>query len=81
MQLVSLVMGILAVLGLLVGLIPCLGALNWLNIPFAVVGLIVGIVAAGNRRGGNAMALAGIVLCSIAIVVGLLRLMLGGGIL
>lgn len=81
MQLVSLVMGILAVLGLLVGLIPCLGALNWLNIPFAVVGLIVSIVAAGNRRGGNAMALAGIVLCSIAIVVGLLRLMLGGGIL
>lgn len=81
MQLVSLVMGILAILGLLVGLIPCLGALNWLNIPFAVVGLIISIVAAGNRRGGNSMALAGVVLCSIAIVVGMLRLMLGGGIL
>ena len=45
MQILSLVWGILAILGLGVAFVPCLGSLNWLNIPFAVVGLIISIVA------------------------------------
>ena len=82
MTVLSLIWGILALVGLGIGFIPCLGSLNWLNIPFAGVGLIVGIIAllgaAPEKRGG---AIAGVVLCSIAVVLGVIRLILGGGIL
>jgi hypothetical protein len=82
MQLVSLVWGILAILGLGIAFIPCLGALNWLNIPFAIVGLIISIIAATNApRGQNGVALTGIVLNTVAVLFGLVRLFLGGGIL
>ena len=82
MQMVSLVWGILAVLGLGVAFIPCLGALNWLNIPFAMVGLIISIVAATKApRGQNGAAIAGIVLNALAVLLGGIRLVAGGGIL
>ena len=82
MQTLSLVWGILALLGLFVGFFPCLGALNWLNIPFAIVGLVISIIAAGQSRpGARGSAVAGIVCCGLAIVIGFIRLVLGGGIL
>ena len=82
MQLISLVWGILAMLAAFVAFFPCLGALNWLVIPFAAVGLVVSVIAfagagASSRRGAQA----GMILCGIATVVGALRLMLGGGVL
>ena len=80
MQILSLVWGILAVLGLGIAFIPCLGSLNWLNIPFAVVGLIVSIVAKSQRPLSSA-ATVGIVLNAIAVVFGVFRLAVGGGIL
>ncbi len=82
MQILSLVWGVLAFIGMVVGFIPCLGALNWLVIPFAAVGLLISVIAfAGARAGNNNAAGAGIVLNAIALVIGTLRLMLGGGIL
>jgi hypothetical protein len=82
MQVISLVWGILAVLGLGVAFIPCLGALNWLNIPFGIVGLIISIIAATKApRGHNGAAIAGIVLNAIAVLLGVVRLIAGGGIL
>ena len=82
MQILSLVWGILAVLGLGVAFIPCLGSLNWLNIPFAVVGLIIGFVANSQAPGGRSgTAVAGIVLNALAIAFGIFRLFIGGGIL
>ena len=81
MQILSLVWGILAVLGLGVAFIPCLGALNWLNIPFAVVGLIISIVAASKPSSQKGAAVGGVVLNAIAIAFGAIRLVLGGGIL
>lgn len=82
MQILSLVWGILALVGMFVGFFPCLGALNWLNIPFALVGLVIGILAVSkapaSSRGG---AVAGIVCCGLAIVIGFVRLVLGGGVL
>lgn len=80
MQIVSLVWGILALAGFLLGVIPCFGWFNWLNIPFAVVGLIIGVVAnSQSRPGQNRAAVIGIVLNAIAIVIGLMRLKLGFG--
>jgi hypothetical protein len=82
MQILSLVWGILAILGLGVAFIPCLGSLNWLNIPFAVVGMVVGFIANSQAPGGRSgTATAGIILNLIAIGLGLLRLAIGGGIL
>ena len=82
MQTASLVFGVLAIIGMLIGFLPCLGALNWLNIPFAGLGLIVSVVALANAKGqDNGASVSGLVCCTIAILVGLFRLVVGGGIL
>lgn len=82
MQLIALIWGILAMIGFGVAFLPCLGSLNWLNIPFAVVGLIISIVAASNAPlGQRGTATAGLVLNAIAIVFGMIRLAAGGFIL
>jgi hypothetical protein len=81
MRTASLVFGILSIIGMIVAFFPCLGSLNWLNIPFSVIGLVIGIIAVNQpakEQKGNAVA--GIVLCSIAIIFGLLRLIAGGGV-
>lgn len=80
MHILSLVWGILAILGLGIAFIPCLGSLNWLNIPFAVVGAIISYTAKSQPGGGGA-AMIGLVLNIIAIVLGVIRLALGGGVL
>ncbi|HMQ68177.1 MAG TPA: hypothetical protein PKA90_04055 [Ignavibacteria bacterium] len=83
MQIISLIWGILAILGMLIGFIPCLGAYNWLNIPFAAIGLIISIIAVVNEKPGESKSsgTAGIIMCASAIIFGVFRLMLGGGIL
>lgn len=83
MKTASLVLGILAIVGMIVGFFPCLGSFNWLNIPFAVVGLVIGIVALAQSKDDEpkSYAITGTVLCGAAIFFGLLRLMLGGGVL
>jgi hypothetical protein len=78
---VALLWGILALIGLFIGLVPCLGSLNWLNIPFSLAGLLVSMLAVSqapiDRKSG---AIAGIVMCAIAALVGVVRLVMGGGI-
>jgi len=79
---ISAIWGILAFLGMFVGLVPCLGALNWLNIPFALVGLLVSAIAAGQSGGSSKSgAILGLVGCGAAAVIGIIRLIMGGGIL
>jgi len=65
-----------------VAFIPCLGALNWLNIPFSLVGLIISVVASSQAPPDKKnLAIIGIVLCAVAAGFGLIRLVLGGGVL
>jgi hypothetical protein len=82
MNMIALVWGILAFIGMGIALVPCLGSLNWLNIPFSIVGLIISVMAYQkapmDARGSS---LAGMILCGIAIAFGFIRLLLGGGIL
>jgi hypothetical protein len=83
MKTLSAVFGIFSFIGLVIGFIPCLGSLNWLNIPFATIGLIISIIAldrtnANESKGGPIM---GLVLCLAAICIGMFRLLIGGGIL
>lgn len=82
MQVASLVLGILAAVGMFIALFPCLGALNWLNVPFSLIGLVISAVALGTSNKGNkGGSIAGVILCSVAMVFGLIRLVLGGGII
>jgi hypothetical protein len=81
MQVLSLVWGILAVLGMLVAFFPCLGSFNWLNIPFAGLGLIISVIALVTaKEAKKGSAIAGIVLCGIAVLFGIIRLVAGGGV-
>lgn len=64
--------GILALMGMLLGMIPFLGWLNWLNIPLAILGLLLSIIGKSNG---------GIIICVVAIFFGLARLFMGGGLI
>jgi hypothetical protein len=72
MNLISVLIGLVALLGALIGFLPLLGWLNWLVIPVAVVGLVLGLLAR-ERAGRNVNA---VVLAFAAI-----RLAIGGGLL
>lgn len=82
MKTLSLIFGILSLVLMLVGFFPCLGALNWINIPFSAIGLIISIVAVTQSKPGESKggAVAGIVLCAVAILLGIIRLIIGGGV-
>ena len=69
---VSLIIGIVALVFAAVAFLPLLGWANWLIIPLALIGAAVGMASRSNS-GRN--------LNLFVIVVGVLRLMLGGGIL
>jgi hypothetical protein len=71
MNVLSTIIGIVALIIALVGFIPLLGWLNWFAIPLAVVGLVVGLMSR-ETRGRNI----NLVVLALAIV----RLALGGGI-
>jgi hypothetical protein len=77
MSIIGLILGLIAFFWMGIALIPFLGWLNWLNIPFAAVGLIISIL--GYRR-RSSLGLAGIILCSAAILIGAFRLSFGGGV-
>lgn len=79
LSILSLVWGLLAILGMFVAAIPCLGSLNYLNIPFAVLGLLFSVFAilVSSKK---ELAVAGCVLCAVAIFLGAIRLVFGFGI-
>jgi hypothetical protein len=81
MQTLSLVWGLLAILGMIVAFFPCLGALNWLNIPFSMIGIIIAAFAlATGKEQNKGGAIAGLICCIIAIFFGIIRLVLGLGV-
>ena len=72
LNLVSLIIGAVALVLAVIAFLPLLGWANWLIIPLAVIGAAVGMASRSN---------AGRNLNLFVIVVGIIRLMLGGGIL
>ena len=82
MGLIGLLWGIVSLLGMLLAFIPLLGWGNWLTIPFAVCGLIVsGIAYAITSPARRGRATVGVWLNALAILIGLMRLSLGGGVI
>jgi hypothetical protein len=71
-NLISLIIGVVALIFAVVAFLPLLGWANWLVIPLAIVGAVIGMISRGT---------AGRNLNLFVIVVGVVRLMLGGGIL
>jgi hypothetical protein len=81
MKTISLVLGILSIFGMLFALIPCFGIFNWLNIPFAIIGLLISILAYNEEdESPKGNAIGGIVMCAIAIFIGSIRLIIGFGV-
>ena len=72
LNLASLIIGVVALLFAVVAFLPLLGWANWLISPLALIGAAVGMASSSNS-GRN--------LNLFVVVVGVLRLMLGGGIL
>ena len=72
LKIVSLVIGLVALVLATIAFFPLLGWANWLIIPLAVIGAAIGMASSSN---------AGRNLNLFVIVVGIVRLMLGGGIL
>ena len=69
---VSLIIGVVALICAVVAFIPLLGWLNWFIIPLALIGAGVGVISK-STTGRN--------LNLFVILVGIVRLMLGGGII
>lgn len=82
MGLISIVWGIVALAWMVLALIPLLGWGNWFMIPFAVIGAIIAAIGvATSAPGKRGRAKTGLILNVVAIVVGAVRLSLGGGLL
>ena len=71
LNIVSLLIGLVALACAAIAYIPLLGWANWIIIPLAVVGAGIGAMSSSNT-GRN--------LNLFVIVIGIIRLMLGGGI-
>jgi len=71
-NLASLIIGIVALLLAIIAFIPLLGWANWFIIPLAIIGAVVGMIS--RSTGGRNLNL-------FVILIGVVRLMLGGGIL
>ena len=69
---VSLIIGVVALMCAVIAFIPLLGWANWLIVPLALIG--AGVGAASQSNTGRNLNL-------VVVVVGILRLMLGGGII
>ena len=69
-NLVSLIIGFVALVCAVIAFLPLLGWANWLIIPLAIIGAAVGMISRGS---------AGRNLNLLVIVIGIVRLMMGGG--
>ncbi len=71
LNIVSIIVGLFAALLMLPGLVPLFGWMNWIMLPIAGVGLILGLLSHSN--GGRNFNI-------VIIAIGVARLWIGGGI-
>lgn len=71
-NLISIIIGFVALILAIVAFLPLLGWANWLIIPLAIIGAGIGMISRGT---------AGRNLNLLVIVIGIVRLTIGGGIL
>ncbi len=71
LNILSVLIGLFAFLLMIPAFLPLLGMANWLLVPIALFGALIGILS--SRNGGRN-------LCLIVAAIGAFRLFLGGGI-
>jgi uncharacterized membrane protein len=80
MERASIILGFTVLIGTVLGLIPFLSMLNWINIPLAVIGLIITIIASSQtvEEGKKAFRKINYIFVA-AIIIGVIRLIIGAG--
>lgn len=71
LNVISLLIGLVSLVFAVIAFLPLLGWANWLVVPLAILGAAIGAMSSGT---------AGRNLNIVVIVIGVVRLMLGGGI-
>ncbi|URW74783.1 hypothetical protein M9980_09375 [Sphingomonas donggukensis] len=72
LNILSILVGLTSLIFVIPGIIPLLGALNWLAIPITLVGAVIGMLS--SKTAGRNLNL-------LLLVVAIVRLSLGGGLL
>lgn|SRR5215213_1607979 len=81
LAMISMVMGIVVLCFAFIGLVPCLGWLNWVTVTFGPITIticVIGIILEKNQNIRN-KAIVGLALALVAVIIGAIRLVLGGG--
>ncbi len=68
----SILVGLVALVGAIIGLVPLLGWANWIVLPIAAIGALLGLISRSSS---------GMYFCLIVFVIAIVRLYLGGGII
>lgn len=71
LNILSILIGVITLILMIPAVFPLLGALNWVLVPMALMGALVGLLSA--KKGGQHF-------CLLVAAFGTLRLILGGGI-
>lgn len=82
MKYLSIALGLIAIIFMIVGIIPCLGSLNYINLLFSIPGTIIALwlYMTPDGKFDNTVKVA-LFLNACAFAVGVARLFIGGGIL
>ena len=78
---IGMTMGIIVACIMVLGLVPCLGWMNYFTIIFGKITIILCIVALVTEKNSSrsSKALLGLILASSSLVIGFIRLVIGGG--
>jgi len=81
MGFISVIWGIVSLLGMFLAFLPFLGILNWFVVPFAAIGVVLGYLAKSpdglEKKSAGRL---GFICSLVALCLSLFRLFLGGGI-
>ena len=72
LNLLSILVGLFALVGAVIGLVPLLGWANWFVLPIAALGALLGLLSRSSS---------GMYFCLIVLGIASLRLFVGGGII
>ena len=82
MNTLSLVLGIISIVGMLIAFFPCLGWLNWIVLPIAFIGFVISLVNVTTLEDKERKpSTIGLILCVITLIFGSIRWFLGGFVL
>ncbi|HLD35860.1 MAG TPA: hypothetical protein VJC37_03990 [Planctomycetota bacterium] len=76
MKVISILWGIVSILGMVIGIPPFLSFFNLLVIPFAGIGLIASVIVLTTTRQNKNIIIIAVICCIIAIVGSMTRLFL-----